>query len=87
MIDQIKKTPVKIALNNYIPDAVEAFKDIDKETLIELILSREFKNFDFNPKLKDLKEKIINEWFADENDNTRKQNNAKRKEKRLAIKS
>ena len=33
------------------------------------------------------KEKIINEWFADENDNTRKQNNAKRKEKRLAIKS
>ncbi len=36
---------------------------------------------------KDLKEKIINEWFADENDNTRKQNNAKRKEKRLAIKS
>ncbi|MFL2600799.1 MAG: DEAD/DEAH box helicase [Flavobacteriaceae bacterium] len=58
LIDQIKKTPVKIALNNYIPDAVEAFKDIDKETLIELILSREFKNFDFNPKLKDLKEKI-----------------------------
>tara|TARA_A100000172_G_scaffold5886_1_gene3358 strand:- start:6440 stop:6727 length:288 start_codon:yes stop_codon:yes gene_type:complete len=33
---------------------------------------------------KDLKEKIINEWFADENDNTRKQNNAKRKEKKLA---
>tara|TARA_A100001011_G_scaffold300893_1_gene314342 strand:- start:1250 stop:2938 length:1689 start_codon:yes stop_codon:yes gene_type:complete len=58
LIDQIKKTPVKIALNNYIPDAVEAFKDIDKETLIVLILSREFKNFDFNPKLKDLKEKI-----------------------------
>lgn len=33
---------------------------------------------------KELKEKIINEWFADENDNTRKQNNAKRKEKKLA---
>ena len=33
---------------------------------------------------KDLKEKIIDEWFADENDNTRKQNNAKRKEKKLA---
>ena len=37
-----------------------------------------------NLSVKDLKEYIISEWFADENENTRKQNNAKRKEKRLA---
>tara|TARA_S200000501_G_scaffold132820_1_gene125527 strand:+ start:1338 stop:3023 length:1686 start_codon:yes stop_codon:yes gene_type:complete len=58
LIDQIKNTPVKSDLNNYIPKAIEAFRDMDKETLIELILSREFKNFDFNPKLNDFKEKI-----------------------------
>ena len=34
---------------------------------------------------KDLKEHIINEWFAEENEMTRQKNNAKRKEKRLAI--
>ena len=34
---------------------------------------------------KDLKEYIINEWFAEENEMTRQKNNAKRKEKRLAI--
>ena len=33
---------------------------------------------------KDLKEHIINEWFAEENEMTRQKNNAKRKEKRLA---
>ena len=34
---------------------------------------------------KHLKEHIINEWFAEENEMTRQKNNAKRKEKRLAI--
>ena len=34
---------------------------------------------------KDLKEHIINEWFAEENEITRQRNNAKRKQKRLAI--
>ncbi len=34
---------------------------------------------------KDIKEHIINDWFAEENEMTKQKNNAKRKEKRLAI--
>jgi hypothetical protein len=37
-----------------------------------------------NLSIKDLKEYIISEWFAEENEMTRQKNNAKRKEKRLA---
>ena len=58
-INQIKNTPVKSDLNNYLSDAIESLKDIDKETLIELILSHEFKNFDFNPKLNDSRERNV----------------------------
>ena len=58
-INQIKNTPVKSDLNNYFSDAIESLKDIDKETLIELILSHEFKNFDFNPKLNDSRERNV----------------------------
>ena len=58
-INQIKNTPVKSDLTNYLPDAIESLKDIDKETLIELILSHEFKNFDFDPKLNDSRERNV----------------------------
>ena len=56
-INQIKNTPVKSDLNSYLSKAIESLKDIDKETLIELMLSYEFKNFDFNPKLNDSRER------------------------------
>ena len=60
-IDQIKSTPIKSDLNIYIPRAVEALEDINKETLVELMLSREFKSFDFNPKVSDFKERSVRE--------------------------
>lgn len=50
-VEKIKNTPVKSNLNSYLPKAIEALQDIDKETLIELILSKEFGAFDFNPKV------------------------------------
>ena len=53
-IDQIKSTPVKSDLKTYLPKAIESLIEIDKENLIELMLSREFKNFDFNSKSNDL---------------------------------
>tara|TARA_Y100000389_G_scaffold136029_1_gene133559 strand:+ start:5132 stop:6808 length:1677 start_codon:yes stop_codon:yes gene_type:complete len=58
-INQIKNTPVKSDLNSYLSKVIESLKDIDKETLIELMLSYEFKNFDFNPKLNDYKERNV----------------------------
>ena len=58
-INEIKNTPVKSDLNSYLSKAIESLKDIDKETLIELMLSYEFKNFDFNPKLNDSRERNV----------------------------
>ena len=58
-INQLKNTPVKSDLNSYLSKVIESLKDIDKETLIELMLSYEFKNFDFNPKLNDSKERNV----------------------------
>ena len=58
-INQIKNTPVKSDLNSYLSKAIESLKDIDKETLIELMLSYEFKNFDFNPKINDSRERNV----------------------------
>ena len=58
-INQIKNTPVKSDLNSYLSKAIESLIDIDKETLIELMLSYEFKNFDFNPKINDSRERNV----------------------------
>lgn len=58
-INQIKNTPVKSDLNSYLSKVIESLKDIDKETLIELMLSYEFKNFDFNPKINDSRERNV----------------------------
>ena len=52
-VEQIKSTTVISDLNTYLPKAVKGLEELDKETLIELMLSREFKEFDFNPKLND----------------------------------
>lgn len=52
-VEQIKSTSVISDLNAYLPKAIKGLEELDKETLIELILSREFKAFDFNPKLND----------------------------------
>ena len=49
-INQIKNTPVKSDLQPYLDDVQKGFEDLDKETLIELMLSKEFRNFDLNPK-------------------------------------
>ena len=49
-IEQVKTTPVKSDLNNHLPKVINAFEEISKETLIELILSKEFKSFDMHPK-------------------------------------
>ena len=52
-VEQIKSTSVISDLNAYLPKAIKGLEELDKETLIELMLSREFKAFDFNPKLND----------------------------------
>ena len=49
-IEQVKTTPIKSDLNNHLSKVINAFEEISKETLIELILSKEFKSFDMHPK-------------------------------------
>ncbi|MDC6478733.1 DEAD/DEAH box helicase [Flavobacteriaceae bacterium] len=48
--DQVKNSPIKSDLHNHLPLAIKALEDISKETLIEMMLSKEFKNFDLHPK-------------------------------------
>ena len=49
-VEQVKTTPIKSDLHNHLPKVINAFEEITKETLIELILSKEFKSFDMHPK-------------------------------------
>lgn len=49
-VDQIKTTPLKSDLQPYFAEAHKSLEDLDKETLIELMLSKEFRSFDLNPK-------------------------------------
>ena len=49
-VDQIKTTPLKSDLQPYFAKAHKSLEDLDKETLIELMLSKEFRSFDLNPK-------------------------------------
>ena len=49
-VEQVKTTPIKSDLHNHLPKVINAFEELTKETLIELILSKEFKSFDMNPK-------------------------------------
>ena len=47
-IDDIIKTPINSNLKSYLPGVIKSFKNIDKESLIELMLSKEFKKYDLN---------------------------------------
>ena len=49
-VEQVKTTPIKSDLHNHLPKVINAFEETSKETLIELILSKEFKSFDMHPK-------------------------------------
>jgi ATP-dependent RNA helicase DeaD len=49
-VDQIKTTPLKSDLQPYFSEAHKSLEDLDKETLVELMLSKEFRSFDLNPK-------------------------------------
>lgn len=49
-IELVKTTPIKSDLHNHLPKVINAFEELTKETLIELILSKEFKSFDMHPK-------------------------------------
>jgi len=49
-VDQIKTTPLKSDFQPYFSEAHKSLEDLDKETLIELMLSKEFRSFDLNPK-------------------------------------
>jgi ATP-dependent RNA helicase DeaD len=49
-VDQVKNIPIKSDLHNHLPQAISAFEEISKETLIEMMLSKEFKSFDLHPK-------------------------------------
>jgi ATP-dependent RNA helicase DeaD len=49
-VDQIKTTPLKSDLQPYFAEAHKSLEGLDKETLIELMLSKEFRSFDLNPK-------------------------------------
>ena len=48
-IAQIKSTPIKSDLHPFLADVHKSLEDLDKETLVELMLSKEFRSFDLNP--------------------------------------
>ena len=47
-IDEIIKTSINSNLKRYLPGVIKSFKNIDKELLIELMLSKEFKKYDLD---------------------------------------
>ena len=49
-VELVKTTPIKSDLHKHLPKVINAFEELTKETLIELILSKEFKSFDMHPK-------------------------------------
>ena len=51
--EQVKNIPIKSDLHNHLHQAINAFEEISKETLIEMMLSKEFKSFDLHPKALD----------------------------------
>ncbi|MDG1652104.1 MAG: DEAD/DEAH box helicase [Flavobacteriaceae bacterium] len=64
-VEQVKNTPLKGDLQPYLDSAFKGLEELDKETLIELILSKEFRNFDLNPKSLSLSEGKNNEKRSD----------------------
>jgi ATP-dependent RNA helicase DeaD len=51
--EQVKNIPIKSDLHSHLPQAIKAFEEISKETLVEMMLSKEFKSFDLHPKALD----------------------------------
>ena len=51
--EQVKNIPIKCDLHSHLPQAIKAFLEISKETLVEMMLSKEFKSFDLHPKALD----------------------------------
>jgi ATP-dependent RNA helicase DeaD len=51
--EQVKNIPIKSDLHGHLPQAIKAFEEISKETLVEMMLSKEFKSFDLHPKALD----------------------------------
>ena len=49
-IQQIKNTSIKSDLQPYLAIVHKEFEDFDKEIFIDLIFSKEFRNYDINPK-------------------------------------
>ncbi|MDA7797769.1 DEAD/DEAH box helicase [Flavobacteriaceae bacterium] len=50
-MEALKNTPIKSELQPYLADVHKGLEELDKETLVELMLSKEFRNFDLNPKV------------------------------------
>jgi len=46
-VSQIKSTPLRSELLPFVPDAVKGLEELDKSLLVELLLSRDFKEVDF----------------------------------------
>ena len=64
-VGQIKNTPVKSDLQSYLPNVNKSLEDLTKENLIELILSKEFKSFDLNPKISEFSRESSSEGRSD----------------------
>jgi len=64
-VGQIKNTPVKSDLQSYLPNVNKSLEDLTKENLIELILSKEFRSFDLNPKISEFSRESSSEGRSD----------------------
>ena len=66
-IDTIKKTPINSNLKSYLPRVIKNFRNIDKESLIELILSKEFEKHDLNLHVKNSNDHVNNKKLNSNN--------------------
>lgn len=64
-VGQIKNTPVKSDLQSYLPNVNKSLEELTKENLIELILSKEFRSFDLNPKISEFSRESSSEGRSD----------------------
>ena len=71
-VGQIKNTPVKSDLQSYLPNVNKSLEDLTKENLIELILSKEFRSFDLNPKISEFSRESSSEGRSDRKINSPK---------------
>ena len=67
-IDEIKKAPINNNLKSYLPGVIESFKNLDKESLIEMILSKEVEKLNLNLHLKEIDDQLNNKKINSNND-------------------